>query len=90
MEMIFKTEALLDLNYWKRSGNVAVQKRIQTLLKKISENPYIGIGKPELLKYDLSGYWSRRINNEHRIIYKVYEDRNTIEIHSLKGHYNDK
>lgn len=53
----------------------------------IEENPFTGIGKPEALKYDLSGFWSRRINREHRIVYKVYEEKKGIEIHSLKGHY---
>jgi len=90
MEVIFKTEALNDLKYWKNSGNKGAQSKIQTLLKEISKTPYTGSGQPEALKYDLTGYWSRRINQEHRIIYKVYEDRETVEIHSLRGHYFDK
>lgn len=90
MEVIFKTEALNDLKYWKNSGNKAIQNKIQTLLKEISQTPYSGSGHPEQLKYDLAGYWSRRINKEHRIIYKVYEDSQTIDIHSIRGHYSDK
>ena len=65
-------------------------KKISELLKAIIENPYEGIGKPEPLKYNLSGVWSRRINNEHRLVYEI-SDNNTIEILdilSLKGHYD--
>ncbi len=90
MEVIFKTEALNDLKYWRNTGNKAAQSKIQSLLKEISQTPYNGSGQPEPLKYDLTGYWSRRINKEHRILYKVYEDRNFIEVHSLRGHYLDK
>jgi toxin YoeB len=55
----------------------------------IQENPFEGIGKPEALKHDLSGSWSRRINQEHRIIYEITRDGvvNILEIQSLKGHY---
>ena len=59
------------------------------MLRAIQENPFQGIGKPEPLKHNLSGVWSRRINQEHRIIYEII-DENTIEILniiSLKGHY---
>lgn len=90
MEVIFKTEALNDLEYWKKSGNKAAQTKIQGLLKEISQTPHAGSGQPEQLKYDLTGYWSRRINKEHRIVYRVYEDRDTVEIHSLRGHYKNK
>ena len=90
MEVIFKTEALTDLKYWKQSGNKSAQKKIQGLLKEISQTPYTGSGQPEPLKYDLTGYWSRRINKEHRILYRVYENMDTVEIHSLRGHYLDK
>ncbi len=90
MEVIFKPEAVNDLKYWKNSGNKAAQSKIHALLKEISQTPYTGSGQPEALKYDLTGYWSRRLNKEHRIIYRVYEDRKTVEIHSLRGHYFDK
>lgn len=60
-------------------------KRIKELIKDISRNPFDGIGKPEPLKHELSGYWSRRINDEHRLIYKVTE--NTIYIVSCRDHY---
>lgn len=85
MEVAFDNLALKDLHFWKKSGNIAIQAKIQKLLSTIKESPYTGIGKPEALKYDLAGNWSRRINNEHRIVYSVHE--NIIQVHSLKGHY---
>jgi toxin YoeB len=86
MEVAFDDVALKDLQFWKESGNIAIQTKIQKLLLHIKESPYTGIGKPEVLKYGLTGSWSRRINDEHRIIYSVH--KNTIQVHSLKGHYN--
>ena len=85
MEIIYSHEAQKDIAYWKKSGNKVIQKKIQQLLIAIGENPFEGIGKPEALKHNLSGLWSRRINQEHRIIYLPLE--NTIKIYSLKGHY---
>ncbi|MBS1529952.1 MAG: Txe/YoeB family addiction module toxin [Bacteroidetes bacterium] len=89
MEVIYSPRAVDDLNYWKRTGNKAIQKKIATLIEAIQENPFEGIGKPEPLKYKLSGAWSRRINHEHRLVYEVNE-RNEIlilDILSLRGHY---
>ncbi|HYG37605.1 MAG TPA: Txe/YoeB family addiction module toxin [Cytophagales bacterium] len=89
MEVIFAPKALEDLNYWKKSGNKIIQKRIQKLILAIQENPFEGIGKPEQLKHNLSGLWSRRINQEHRLIYEINE-RNEIvilDVLSLRGHY---
>ncbi|MEO8569760.1 MAG: Txe/YoeB family addiction module toxin [Ginsengibacter sp.] len=86
MEIGFDEVALRDIQYWKKSGNTAIQKKIQKLLTAIKEEPYSGIGKPEALKYSLAGKWSRRIDNEHRIVYSVRES--IIQIHTLKGHYD--
>jgi len=61
VEVIYTPEALEDLKYWKKSGNKPVLKKIQELILAIQENPYEGIGKPEQLKHNLSGAWSRRI-----------------------------
>jgi len=89
MEVIYTPQAVEDLNYWKKSGNKAIQKKIQQLILAIIENPFEGIGKPEPLKHQLSGSWSRRINREHRIVYEVYNDHTVVilEIQSLRGHY---
>lgn len=88
MEIIYSEEAQFDIEYWKKSGNKIIQKKIQQLLRAIEENPFEGVGKPEALKYNLSGKWSRRINQEHRIIYELLENNQIVKIHSLKGHYN--
>ncbi|HEY0245661.1 MAG TPA: Txe/YoeB family addiction module toxin [Mucilaginibacter sp.] len=88
MEIIYSDEAQEDIEYWKRSGNKIIQKKIQQLVEAIKENPFDGIGKPEALKHNLSGLWSRRINREHRIIYQLPENRGIIKIYSLRGHYN--
>lgn len=89
MEVIFSPKAVEDLKFWKKSGNKVIQKKISNLIEAIQQNPYEGIGKPEPLKHNLSGAWSRRINHEHRLVYEVNE-RNEIvilDILSLKGHY---
>ena len=88
MEIIYSDEVKRDIEYWKKSGNKIIQNKIQQLVDAIEESPFEGIGKPEPLKYNLAGLWSRRINWEHRIIYKLLEDEQTIKIYSLKGHYN--
>lgn len=86
MEVIFTPQAAEDLRYWSRTGNKIIQNKIEQLIVAIKNNPFEGIGKPEPLKHELSGSWSRRINREHRIVYEVY-DKNKIVIQSLKGHY---
>ena len=85
MEVIFFPKADEDLAFWQRSGNKAILKKIAQLIRSITENPYAGIGKPEQLKHEFSGFWSRRIDRENRIVYRVIED--VIKIYSLKGHY---
>jgi len=59
-----------DLNYWINQ-DVKVAKKILKLLKDIKRNPFEGLGKPEPLKYDFAGFWSRRIDQEHRLVYRV-------------------
>ncbi|WP_159475263.1 Txe/YoeB family addiction module toxin [Dyadobacter sp. 3J3] len=85
MEIIFLPDADDDLKYWVKSGNKVVLKKISSLIKSIQDTPFEGLGKPEGLKHNLSGLWSRRINQEHRLIYEIEEEK--IFIHSLKGHY---
>lgn len=89
MEVIFAPKALEDLKYWKKSGNKIIQKKIQELILAIQNNPFEGIGKPEQLKHNLSGLWSRRINQEYRLVYEINERNEIIilDILSLKGHY---
>ncbi|WP_428224195.1 Txe/YoeB family addiction module toxin [Flavobacterium sp.] len=89
MEIRYSKKAKSDLEFWSKSGNKKIIKKISELIKDIQLHPYEGLGKPEALKYELVGYWSRRIDAEHRIIYEII-DENTIDILSiisLKGHY---
>ena len=84
MKLIFSGNAWEDYLYWQKIDK-KILKRINKLIKDIQRNKYEGIGKPEPLKHNLSGFWSRRINTEHRIIYKI--ENNTILIAQLKYHY---
>jgi len=85
MEISLNDDAKKDLLYWKNTNNLKVQERIKQLLISISETPFSGIGKPEPLKHNMSGFWSRRIDRENRIVYEVKQ--HAIQIYSLKGHY---
>ena len=87
MEIVYTDEAQEDFEYWNKFGTESEKKKIKSLLQSIKITPFNGTGKPEALKYELSGKWSRRINKKDRIIYQV-TDR--IEILSLRGHYSDK
>ena len=85
MEIELTAKADKDLDYWKSTNNEKILKRIRELLVSMMNTPFQGIGKPEGLKYNLSGKWSRRIDKENRIVYEV--ENQLITIHSLKGHY---
>lgn len=87
MEVSYTPDAIKDRKFWKKSGNKTIIKKITALIEGIENTPFEGIGKPEQLKHELSGYWSRRINKEHRIVYQILENENKILILSLKGHY---
>lgn len=83
-------DARKDLQFHFKSGNKPTIKKIEKILSELSETPYEGEGKPEQLKHDLTGYWSRRINQKDRIIYRVEEQVITVFIVSAIGHYKDK
>ncbi len=85
MEIVLSPKALEHIEFWKKTNNIIVQKRISELKNAILLDPYNGIGKPEPLKYQLAGKWSRRIDKENRFVYTVEND--TLFILSLKGHY---
>ena len=89
MQIVFTPKAKKDLDFWIKSGNKNILKKITDLVEDIQLHPFEGIGKPEQLKHQLFGKWSRRINQEHRIIYKVTEEKTIeiLDILSLKGHY---
>jgi toxin YoeB len=86
--LVFDADAFDDFADWG-IYNRNTFKRIYELLKDIRRHPFEGIGKPEPLKGDLKGYWSRRITDEHRLVYKVESDDHILII-SVKGHYGDK
>lgn len=85
MEIVFTDEAKQDLEWWKKSGKVAILKRVRVLLESIQQASFEGIGKPEPLKYNLAGKWSRRITETDRLVYEIRDDM--IVIHALRGHY---
>lgn len=88
--IVLSAQAREEYSYFSRSGNKAVINKIVVLLRDIAEHPYTGIGKPEALKYELAGKWSRRINSEHRIIYSVHDDTIEVYIFSMRYHYLKK
>ena len=85
MEIVLSKTALEHIEYWKKTKNIKVQQRIVELKNAILESPFTGIGKPEPLKYQLAGKWSRRIDKVNRFVYTI--ENNTLHIFSLKGHY---
>ncbi|SLM13808.1 toxin of the YoeB-YefM toxin-antitoxin system [uncultured spirochete] len=84
MKLLFSEHAWEDYLFWQNSDPTMLQ-RINQLILEIQRTPFSGKGKPEPLKFALKGYWSRRITEEHRIIYKVVED--TVFIAQLRYHY---
>ena len=87
MRKIWSDEAWEDYLYWQGQDKKTL-KRILQLLKDIDRNEYDGIGKPEPLKGDLMGFWSRRIDDKNRIVYRIRDGR--IEIAQCGSHYRDK
>ncbi|PCI01909.1 MAG: Txe/YoeB family addiction module toxin [Flavobacteriaceae bacterium] len=88
MEIEFSDQALKDLKYWKKTRNLKTQRRISDLLIAITASPFEGVGNPEKLKHQLTGYWSRKITKEHRIVYLPMIEKNTIIVISLRFHYS--
>jgi toxin YoeB len=85
MKITFSQNAWEDYISWQ-SEDKRILKKINGLIKEIQRNPCEGIGKPEPLKYDLSGLWSRRIDRDHRLVYQVI--RNVLFIYSCRYHYD--
>lgn len=84
MNIIYTVNAAEDLKYWEKIDPKFV-KRINRLLEDIKKHPFTGLGNPEPLKFDKSGYWSSRINQEHRLVYKI--ENNTIYVAQCRYHY---
>jgi toxin YoeB len=84
VKLIFSGNAWEDYLFWQKTDR-KILKRINRLIHEIIRDPFTGPGKPEPLKHGLSGYWSRRINDEHRIVYRPAED--AVLIAQLRYHY---
>ena len=86
----FSDRAKKDLSFLHKSGGKSLVKRIERIFEELGEDPYSGIGKPEQLKNNLSGLWSRRIDKKHRLVYQIIEETVTVFVIAAKGHYDDK
>ena len=84
MNKLFTDEAWKDYLYWFENDKKQL-KKINDLIKEIDRTPYSGIGKPEPLKYDMKGYWSRRIDHEHRLVYAI--DNDSVVFIAFRYHY---
>ncbi|MFO7678653.1 MAG: Txe/YoeB family addiction module toxin [Chloroflexota bacterium] len=82
--VVFESKAFDDFTNWA-SQDKTIHRKIIQLIKEIQRDPFVGTGKPEPLKYELKGYWSRRINQEHRLVYTVTDD--AVIIIACKYHY---
>jgi toxin YoeB len=84
MQVVFIEKAWIEYQYWQDNDRRMIRK-INSLLKDISRHPLTGMGKPEMLKHDLAGKWSRRIDHEHRLVYRVEGDK--LMVYSCRFHY---
>lgn len=84
MKLVFAEQAWADYQYWQKQDKRTIE-RINKLIQEVMRHPTEGIGKPEPLKHALAGWWSRRINNEHRMVYKL--ESNALWIAQLRYHY---
>lgn len=87
MKIDFTETGWIDYLYWQTQDKKTI-KRINQLIQEIERTGHDGIGKPEPLRGDLSGWWSRRIDDANRLVYRLHEDR--LEIAQCRGHYSDK
>lgn len=88
--IVVEKAAQKELQTHYKSGDKVSIKRIEKIFEELSKHPQTGIGKPEQLKFGLSGYWSRQINKKDRLIYRIEENIITVFVVSAVGHYGDK
>ncbi|MEO9869448.1 Txe/YoeB family addiction module toxin [Ekhidna sp.] len=86
----FSDQALEDIEKHKKTGDQSVLKKIQRLLNELMEHPKTGTGQPEMLKHELAGLYSRRINRKHRLVYSIEEEIVTVYVLNAYSHYGDK
>lgn len=84
MKLVFSDEAWEDYLYWQKQDRKMIE-RINKLIQEVKRDPFSGVGKPEPLKHALAGFWSRRITDEHRMVYRVEGD--SLQIAQLRYHY---
>jgi toxin YoeB len=89
-KVIISDKAKKDLLNIQKSGDKASIKKVDQIISELYEHPETGIGKPEKLKFELSGYWSRQINKKDRLIYMIEDNIITVTVVSAVGHYGDK
>lgn len=88
--IVLSKEAAKDISYIKSSGDVASMKKVDLIIAELYIHPETGTGKPERLKFDYAGYWSRRINKRDRLVYRIDDQTITVNVVSAIGHYSDK
>ncbi|MDR2938214.1 MAG: Txe/YoeB family addiction module toxin [Prevotellaceae bacterium] len=88
-EIILSPAAKKDILTLRKTSDVAVMKKLNKLLDELREHPTVGTGKPERLKHNLAGCWSRRITQEHRLVYRIEEDIVTVIVIRAHGHYTE-
>jgi toxin YoeB len=88
-ELAFTTTAIEDISFLKKTDKLSY-KKLQKLLLELMEHPKTGTGKPQLKKYNLSGFYSRRINHKHRLAYQILEEKVTVLVLTAQGHYRDR
>lgn len=88
-ELAFTTTAIEDISFLKKTDKLSY-KKLEKLLLELTEHPKTGSGKPQLKKYNLSGFYSRRISPKHRLVYQILEEKVTVLVLTAQGHYGDK
>ena len=86
----FTSDSIKDIEYHKKSGEKKLLQKIEVLLEELRVHPKTGTGQPEKLKYDLEGFYSRRINRKHRLVYEIKDEIITVIILNAYSHYRDK
>ena len=86
----FSKTALADIEKHKKAGDKATLKKLKKLLNELMEHPLTGTGQPEMLKHNLAGLYSRRINQKHRLVYSINDKKVTVYVLSATSHYGDK
>ena len=89
-DIIILPNAQDHIKRWKKAGQKKILQKIDRLLDELEEHPRTGTGKPEQLRGDAAGYWSRRIDKKNRLVYSIHDDVVTVEVISAAGHYENE